>query len=70
MMHTIVTRIFRGDGLTKDYLYLSGFEKLWKLSNTDVNLSPLLVGKTSMDFYNTIHEMIEREIIAKPKFIT
>jgi len=65
--YIIVTRIFRGGGFTKDYLYLSGFEKILKLWKADVNLSPLLVGKTSMDFYNTINEMIEREIIAKPK---
>lgn len=68
--YIIVTRIFRGGGFTKDYLYLSGFEKILKLWKADVNLSPLLVGKTSMDFYNTINEMIEREIIAKPKHIT
>jgi len=68
--YTIVTRIFRGGGYTKDYLYLVGFEKILKLWNTDVSLSPLLVGKTSLDFYDTINEMIEREMIAKPKYIT
>jgi len=68
--YTIVTRIFRGGGFTKDYLYLSGFEKILKMWNSDIDLSPLLVGKTSMDFYGTINEMIEREMIGKPKFIT
>ncbi len=68
--YTIVTRIFRGGGFTKDYLYLIGFEKILKLWNSDVNLSPLLVGKTSLDFYDTINEMIEREMIAKPKHMT
>ena len=68
--YTIVTRIFRGGGFTKDYLYLVGFEKILKLWKSDVSLSPLLVGKTSLDFYNTIDEMIEREMIAKPKHIT
>lgn len=68
--YTIVTRIFRGGGFTKDYLYLVGFEKILKLWKSDVSLSPLLVGKTSLDFYNTIDEMIEREMIAKPKLIT
>lgn len=68
--YTIVTRIFRGGGFTKDYLYLVGFEKILKLWKADVSLSPLLVGKTSLDFYNTINEMIEREMIAKPKHIT
>ena len=67
---TIVTRVFRGGGFTKDYLYLSGFEKILKMWKNDVDLSPLLVGKTSIEFYDTISEMIQREMIVKPKFIT
>jgi uncharacterized protein (TIGR02421 family) len=68
--YTIVTRIFRGGGFTKDYLYLSGFVRILKLWNSNTDLSPLLVGKTSLDFYDTIVEMIDREMIAKPQFIT
>ena len=68
--YTIVTRVFRGGGFTKDYLYLSGFEKVLKLWKSDTDLSPLLVGKTSIDFYDTIREMIQREMITKPKYIT
>ena len=68
--YTIVTRVFRGGGFTKDYLYLSGFEKVLKLWKSDTNLSPLLVGKTSIEFYDTIREMIQREMITKPKYIT
>jgi len=67
---TIVTRVFRGGGFTKDYLYLSGFEKILKMWKNDIDLSPLLVGKTSIEFYDTISEMIQREMIVKPKFIT
>ena len=68
--YSIVTRIFRGGGFTKDYLYLSGFEKVLKAWNKDIDLIPLLVGKTSLDFYDTIKEMIERDMIAKPIFKT
>lgn len=67
---TLVTRIYRGGGFTKDYLYLSGFLKVLKLWNLDTELTPLLVGKTSIDFYQTISEMIERNMIQKPQFIT
>lgn len=67
---TIVTRIFRGGGFTKDYLYLSGFVTILRYWENDISLEPLLVGKTSLDFYNTIREMIEREMIEKPKYIT
>lgn len=68
--YTIVTRIFRGGGFTKDYLYLSGFNRILKLWKADINFTPLMVGKTSIDYYDTINEMIEREMVSKPKFIT
>jgi len=67
---TIVTRIFRGGGFTKDFLYLSGFVKILRLWESGYDLTPLLVGKTSLEFYHTISEMIEREMIVKPKYIT
>ncbi|MDA3893288.1 MAG: flavohemoglobin expression-modulating QEGLA motif protein [Salinivirgaceae bacterium] len=67
---TIVTRIFRGGGFTKDYLYLSGFVKIFRMWEDNIDLTPLLVGKTSLPFYNTIEEMIGREMIDKPEFIT
>ena len=66
----IVTRIFRGGGFTKDYLYLSGFVKILRFWEDQNDLMPLLVGKTSLIFYNTIEEMIGREMIAPPCFIT
>ena len=65
----IVTRIFRGGGFTKDYLYLSGFVKILRFWENDNNLNPLLVGKTSISFYNIIEEMIQREMILAPKYI-
>ena len=68
--YTIITRVFRGGGFTKDYLYLSGFEKILKLQKYDNDPSLLLVGKTSIDFFDTISEMIQREMITKLKYIT
>lgn len=67
---TIVTRIFRGGGFTKDYLYLNGFVRVLKLWKSNKDLTPLLVGKTSLEFYETIQEMIDRELLEKPKYIT
>lgn len=67
---TLVTRIFRGGGFTKDYLYLSGFVQILNLWRNKVDLSPLLVGKTSIDYYDTIEEMIGREMISTPQFVT
>ncbi len=67
---TTVTRIFRGGGFTKDYLYLAGFVQVLKLYEQGVDLNPLLIGKTSLDFYTDISEMIDREILHTPKFVT
>jgi uncharacterized protein (TIGR02421 family) len=66
----IVTRIFRGGGFTKDYLYLNGFVRLLRFWEAGNSLDPLLIGKTSINFYNTIDEMIERDMVVKPKHIT
>jgi len=66
----ITTRVYRGGGFTKDYLYLTGFAELFKFWQDGNDISPLLVGKTSIKFYNTIVEMIDRDIVAKPKYIT
>lgn len=68
--YTIVTRIFRGGGFTKDYLYLSGLVKLMKFWKDGNDLSPLLVGKTSLNYYSLISEMIEREMVQKPAYRT
>jgi hypothetical protein len=66
----VVTRIFRGGGFTKDYLYLRGFVKILRFWENDNDLQPLLIGKTSIDFYHTINEMMQREMIQKPIYTT
>lgn len=66
----IVTRVYRGGGFTKDYLYLNGFSELFRFWKEGNDITPLLVGKTSIGFYNTIVEMIDRGIVEKPRFIT
>lgn len=66
----LVTRVFRGGGFTKDYLYLNGFVKIYKMWLEHQDLTPLLIGKTSLPYLHTIEEMIGREMIAKPKYLT
>ncbi|MCB0505215.1 MAG: DUF1704 domain-containing protein, partial [Cyclobacteriaceae bacterium] len=66
----ITTRIYRGGGFTKDYLYLSGFVKVLRFWENQNDLKPLLIGKTSIDFYNVIDEMIGREMVSPPKYVT
>jgi len=67
---SIVTRIFRGGGFTKDHLYLSGFITILRFWEEHNDLSPLLVGKTSLPFYHTIEEMIGRDMISVPSLLT
>ncbi len=66
----LTTRIFRGGGFTKDYLYLAGFVKVLRFWEEHHDLSPLLVGKTSLQYYSTIEEMIGREMVMPPKYIS
>jgi len=66
----ITTRVFRGGGFTKDYMYLRGFKLALKAYESKQNLLNLLVGKTSFEFYDEISELIERGILNKPKYQT
>lgn len=66
----LTARAFRGGGFTKDFLYLRGFVKIYKFWKAHNDLKPLLIGKTSIDFYNVIEEMIERQMITPPVYIS
>ncbi len=66
----LVARVFRGGGFTKDYLYLAGFTEIYHKWKSGYDLEPLLIGKTSTKYYNTIVEMIDREYLNQPKYIT
>ncbi len=66
----LVTRAFRGGGFTKDFLYLRGFRDVYKFWKAGNDLTPLLIGKTSLEFYHIISEMIDRGLIHPPKYIS
>ena len=63
---TLTTRVYRGGGFTKDYLYLKGFRDILNLSKT-AELDNLLVGKTGLLDFSVISEMIGRGLILKPE---
>ena len=63
---TLTTRVYRGGGFTKDFLYLKGFRDILKLSK-EQPLDNLLVGKAGLLDFNIISEMVEREMVDKPK---
>ncbi|MBU2651967.1 MAG: flavohemoglobin expression-modulating QEGLA motif protein [Bacteroidetes bacterium] len=66
----LTSRIFRGGGFTKDYLYLKGFRDLFRYQLADNDLSPLLIGKVSLPYVDVIKEMIDRGIMRGPKYQT
>ena len=53
----MTARIFRGGGFTKDYLYLKGFRDLLRFYNCNNNIQSLLIGKTSIKYFNLINEL-------------
>ncbi len=59
-------RVYRGGGFTKDYLYLTGLRKLLQLYRSGTDLQPLLVGKTSITFLDTLKEMLDRKVVTGP----
>jgi uncharacterized protein (TIGR02421 family) len=66
----LTTRIHRGGGFTKDHLYLRGLKEIYRFWKDGNDLSPLLIGKTSLDAYGTIKELLDRGVLVKPKYIT
>lgn len=65
---SMVARIFRGGGFTKDYLYLRGFKLAYKAYMSGVNVFDLLIGKTSFQYHSEVVELIERNILVAPKY--
>ncbi|MGM0462141.1 MAG: flavohemoglobin expression-modulating QEGLA motif protein [Fibrobacterota bacterium] len=63
---TITARVFRGGGLTKDYLYLSGFSQIHRFWKNDMDLTPLLLGKCSAEYYGITAELRDRKMLADP----
>lgn len=51
---TITMRVHRGGGFTKDRLYLSGLQKIYKRYKNGISMDPLLTGKVSLEAEDTI----------------
>jgi uncharacterized protein (TIGR02421 family) len=70
---TIVMRIFRGGGLTKDIIYLRGFMEILKYIRKGGDIEPLFVGKISSSHISIIKELEIRRILnpvpLKPRYL-
>lgn len=64
----LTTRVFRGGGFTKDFLYLRGFRDIVKLAQTR-NLDNLYLGKTGKGSLDSLDTLVEQGIFTKPKYL-
>ncbi len=64
--YTIVSRIYRGGGYTKDAIYLRGFVDLVHHLREGGELAPLMVGKISMEDIPVIQELQLRKVLKPP----
>ncbi|WP_319553672.1 flavohemoglobin expression-modulating QEGLA motif protein [uncultured Vibrio sp.] len=68
---TVTARVYRGGGLTKDYLYLRGFREILNAyDNFGDDFSLLLCGKTELKYFDMIRSLVNKGIFARPKFIS
>lgn len=65
----LATRVYRGGGFTKDYLYLKGFKLMHDNHSNGKDLTNLFLGKCSHTHINILEELISREILFPPKFV-
>jgi uncharacterized protein (TIGR02421 family) len=62
----VITRVFRGGGLTKDLVYLRGLVGVLRYLRGGGDLEPLLVGKLGPDHVPIIEELQWRKVLAPP----
>jgi uncharacterized protein (TIGR02421 family) len=67
--YVITSRIYRSGGFTKDAVYLRGLMNLLKYIRNGGDLSPLLVGKISIEDIPLIKELQLRKVL-KPSLLT
>lgn len=67
---TITTRVYRGGGFTKDFLYLKGFRQMLNAYETQDNFNHLLCGKVSLDCIDLISRLIDKNYLIAAKHIS
>lgn len=66
----LTARVYRGGGCTKDYLYLHGFKILLPYLDKLKELENLLIGKTSIEYLETINTLIQKKYLLLPQYKT
>ena len=67
---TVSVRVHRGGGFTKDYLYLTGLKKIYSHHKNGNDLNPLLTGKVTLEYKDSIEYLIKNGFAQHSKFIT
>ena len=62
----VTMRIYRGGGLTKDILYLLGFQQLLDYLGKGESLKPLFVGKIAATHIPIVQELKWRQVLREP----
>lgn len=65
---SVCTRIYRGGGFVKDYLYLQGFHKMLNAYENEPCFNYLFAGKTSLDYLPHISRLMQKGILQKPHY--
>lgn len=68
-LFNIVTRVYRGGGFTKDYLYLRGFRRISEMMAQGIDLSNLFLGKTSHQYRLVLNELVDRGMLNPPQYL-
>lgn len=63
---SVTIRVARSGGLTKDVIYLRGISRVLEFVAERQDLTPLLVGKLSLDHVPLIDELLERGVLQPP----
>jgi len=61
--YSIVMRVYRGGGYTKDAVYLRGLVRLLNYLKNDGAIEPLFIGKISADYIALVEELQWREVL-------
>lgn len=65
--YTIVLRVYRGGGLTKDAVYLRGLAEILDYLARGGELEPLMVGKLAADHIPIVRELLLRGVLRPPQ---
>lgn len=65
----ICVRVFRGGGLTKDWLYLAELERIFRYWASGADMEHLLLGKVTMESLDDVRDLVERGVLRRAAYL-